>query len=39
MEESYGGKFFYKINLSGDEEVFQNFFGGNVMSKIWLMKL
>ncbi len=28
MEESYGKKSYYKINLNGDEEVFSNFFGG-----------
>lgn len=28
MKESYGDKSFYKVMLSGDEEVFENFFGG-----------
>ncbi len=34
MEESYGNKCYYKINLNGDEEVFSNFFGGENAEKI-----
>lgn len=34
MEESYGNKCYYKINLNGDEEVFRNFFGGGNAEKI-----
>lgn len=34
MEESYGNKNYYKINLNGDEEVFSNFFGGNNVERI-----
>lgn len=29
MEENYGNKNYYKINLNGDEEVFSSFFGGD----------
>lgn len=34
MEESYGNKCYYKINLNGDEEVFSNFFGGDNAERI-----
>lgn len=34
MQESYGNKCYYKINLNGDEEVFSNFFGGENAEKI-----
>ena len=34
VEENYGDKCFYKINLSGDEEVFANFFNGQNAEKI-----